>query len=118
MKRSITFITLSLVLGQFVWAQQFRVLQFGQQNGLDHSGDEVLQVSRTVNSLARANRSKTHVALKFVLSQSTVASAVVGIRTLEHIHRLADFDQSPPLRKDEIEILTNSAHVSKYVEHR
>ena len=37
MKRSITFITLSLVLGQFVWAQQFRVLQFGQQNGLDNS---------------------------------------------------------------------------------
>jgi len=85
---------------------------------LDHSRDEVQAATRAMESLIQIDRSKTQVALGFVLKQPTIACAVVGIRTSEHLYRLVDFDQSQPLGENEIEALTSGALPSKYYEHR
>lgn len=88
------------------------------QQYLDHSSDEMMVVSKAVDSLTRGNRSKTQVTLEFVLNHPTVTCAAVGIRTFDQLNRLKDWNPSAPLGNDEIEALSNIIRSSRYAEHR
>ena len=85
---------------------------------LEHSPDSVRKASEAVSKLAIDGRSKTHVALRYVLQHPSVTSAVVGIRTDEQLNDVLKVFETPALNNDEMSYLKSEAPAFYYREHR
>lgn len=85
---------------------------------LNYSAAAVEQAARAVQSLTTPLRGATQVALRFVLQQPGVTSAVVGIRTREHLEEAVRTVDTPILSVEELEVLRSAIPANTYDQHR
>jgi aryl-alcohol dehydrogenase-like predicted oxidoreductase len=84
---------------------------------ISYSEEEVRKAAAAVQS-ANTNRRPAHTALQFVWKQPVVASAVVGIRTIDQLNEAADAVSSAPLLMEEYNMLATAIKPLMYAEHR
>ena len=85
---------------------------------LNFPKSEVAQGFEKLLSLSGPRRTAGQTALRFVLSQEAVGSAVVGIRTIDQLREAASTSETPALSDDELAALQNLFKVQYYTEHR
>jgi aryl-alcohol dehydrogenase-like predicted oxidoreductase len=84
---------------------------------LNFSSDDVAKASATVESVADSQRTKTEVALQYVLQHNAVSSVVVGIHTREQLEAAVSIKHTM-LSDEQMRTLKNSLAVNHYTEHR
>jgi aryl-alcohol dehydrogenase-like predicted oxidoreductase len=85
---------------------------------LSYTAEEVQRAALAIQSLSSKERSPAAAALRFVVQNPAVTSAVAGIRTKEQLKEALDALQAPPLRESERQILQNSLPPNLYTDHR
>jgi aryl-alcohol dehydrogenase-like predicted oxidoreductase len=85
---------------------------------LEHSTDEVAMAAEVVREMAQAPQAMAALAIRFVLAQPAVATAVTGIRTEKHLLNNLYTTQVPKLSEKEKQQLNNAAKVRVYDQHR
>ncbi|HEY4154788.1 MAG TPA: aldo/keto reductase [Puia sp.] len=85
---------------------------------LNYSGAEVQQAASALASLSGGKRSAAQTAIRFILKEEPVTSAVVGIRTMEQLEEAVMTFDSPGLQQNEIELLEQVLPPNKYDQHR
>jgi aryl-alcohol dehydrogenase-like predicted oxidoreductase len=89
-----------------------------QINFLNYIEPEILKAKNAIESLTGDHRSKAQAALQFVLQNSEISSAVVGIRTKEQLEDVAATSGAPALTAPEINFLRNILPPNNYDQHR
>jgi aryl-alcohol dehydrogenase-like predicted oxidoreductase len=84
--------------------------------GLDEK--QVKNARNAVHALTKEGRNATHVALRYVLQNPAITSAVVGIRNEEQIRDVLGTIDSEPLSPAEIAGLRGAVSEIRYLEHR
>jgi aryl-alcohol dehydrogenase-like predicted oxidoreductase len=84
---------------------------------LNYTQQEVGKAAEAIHSASKQERSPAGTAVRFVLHHPAVASAVVGMRTMEQLQEIAHIQESPSLNKSEIESLKNSIERNTYTDH-
>jgi aryl-alcohol dehydrogenase-like predicted oxidoreductase len=85
---------------------------------LNYTEKEVLKTAQAIQEVAGLDRSNAQTALQFALAPKVVASAVVGIRTMEQlVDAVASLDV-PQLSAEEWGLLRNSITLNQYEQHR
>jgi aryl-alcohol dehydrogenase-like predicted oxidoreductase len=85
---------------------------------LDHTEEEVARAAAVIQSLTTPLRGATQVALRYVLQQHGITSAVVGIRTPQQLEEAVKAIESPILSDEELELLRQSIPPNFYNQHR
>jgi len=85
---------------------------------LDFSVEDVARMARAVNELSGKERTATQTAIKYVLHQKAVTSAVVGMRTMEQVEEAVNAVNVADLTTSELEMLKNTLRPNIYKEHR
>ncbi|HUQ67364.1 MAG TPA: aldo/keto reductase [Flavitalea sp.] len=85
---------------------------------LDYSSEEVSQMANAVLGLSGTDRTPTQTAIKYVLQNKAVTSAVVGMRTLEQVEEAVDTVNAPDLSPSELQSFKNVLKPNVYKEHR
>lgn len=83
---------------------------------LTYTEEEVQRAKEAVEALSGPQRSAAQTALKYVLMHPAVASAVVGIRTMEQLEEAAA--AAPRLNEAEYEQLTAAVPIQDYQQHK
>ncbi len=84
---------------------------------LEHSTAAVSSLQNGLNEI-KNERSLTQTALKYVLSNSAVTTAVVGIRTMEQLIDAVKTSDAPDLSMEELDRLKNILPAQRYQQHR
>jgi aryl-alcohol dehydrogenase-like predicted oxidoreductase len=84
----------------------------------NYKEEEITAAAKAVASLSGEERSPAQTALRFVLEQPVVSSAVVGIRTLPQLEEAAGVSETPLLAAAGIQVLRNALEVNYYDQHR
>lgn len=82
------------------------------------NADSVTAIARLLNELSGLKRTATQAALRFVLQNPAISSAVVGIRTREQLEEVLGVIDSPLFSDDEIDLLRKRATPAHYQDHR
>ena len=85
---------------------------------LDYSAGDVAKMAAVVHSIPNKERSATQSAIKYVLHNKAVTSAVVGMRTIEQVEEAINTLNVPDLTPSEMEKLKNVLKPNTYKEHR
>lgn len=85
---------------------------------LNYTADQVKTVASAVADIATADRSATATALQFALYQPALASAVVGIRTIQQLAEAVASSNSPALSQAEWKRLSMAIPINYYDQHR
>lgn len=86
---------------------------------LDLSAEEVRHAAEAVELLTNPSRTNTAIALGYVLQKEGITSAVVGMRTTEHVDEAVVAAVSAPnLSAGELESLAGAVRALRYKEHR
>ncbi|MEN7550815.1 aldo/keto reductase [Rapidithrix thailandica] len=85
---------------------------------LHHTSSDVQKAAEAVQALTDEKRGAAQIALKFVLQHPAVASAVVGIRTLEQLEDALKVTQSEGLSQQELQQLQEAIKPSLYELYR
>jgi aryl-alcohol dehydrogenase-like predicted oxidoreductase len=85
---------------------------------LDNTADAVAKMAASINKISGKERSATQLAIKYVLQNKAVTSAVVGMRTAEHVEEAVNTIKVPDLTPSELETLRNVLKPNTYKEHR
>ncbi len=85
---------------------------------LGYSEDAVHKVYLAVQSISGPERSMAQTALWFVLQQSGITAATVGIRTPQQLKDAYGTVKAPPLTESELQFLRNAIPVNYYEQHR
>ncbi len=85
---------------------------------LNYSEDAVHKEYLAIQSISGPERSMAQTSLWFVLQQSAITSAIVGIRTPQQLKDAYGTMNAPPLTDSEIQFLKNSVPVNYYEQHR
>lgn len=85
---------------------------------LDYSAGDVAKMAAVVHSISNKERSATQSAIKYVLHNKAVTSAVVGMRTIEQVEEAINTLNVPDLTPSEMEKLKNVLKPNTYKEHR
>lgn len=84
---------------------------------LNWSAEEVARAASAIQELKAAGTA-AQTALRFVLQQQVVGSAVIGIRTLEQLEEIAAGIDLPKLSDEEMKILQSVTASQYYSDHR
>lgn len=84
---------------------------------LDYSAAEVAAAAEGIRQLSGAHRSTAQTALRFVLQQCAITSAVVGIRTAAQLEAAAQTVHTPALTEAELNHLQNINPAKNYTQH-
>jgi aryl-alcohol dehydrogenase-like predicted oxidoreductase len=84
---------------------------------LDYSEKEVAKIQQKIKSYSPGKK-PVEVALNFVLQNSTVTSAVVGIRTKQQLDDAIALFNTPKLPAEMLQDINDIIPINKYVEHR
>jgi aryl-alcohol dehydrogenase-like predicted oxidoreductase len=84
---------------------------------LNYSEEEISKVSNTVELLSDQSRTKASLAIQYVLHHPAIASAVVGIRTLEQLKDAVAAVEIPGLKPEEIYKLKTLFPPNQYTDH-
>ncbi len=85
---------------------------------LNYTKEAVSHAALAVHSLTTPLRDATQVALRYVLQQAGVSSAIVGIRTPQQLTEAVKTIESPLLSEAELDILRQALPVNYYDQHR
>ncbi|MBC9934839.1 aldo/keto reductase [Chitinophaga qingshengii] len=85
---------------------------------LNYNADEVAQAAAAIQRLSTPDRSPAATALRYVLAQPAVTSAVVGMRTAQQVQDALAAARTTPLSATEIQQLQQVLPANKYEQHR
>jgi len=85
---------------------------------LNYTKEEVEKASSAIKSISHKQRSAAQTALRFVLQQPAVTTAVAGIRTMEQLAEVVATIETPRLTTTELETLRKAVSQNYYKEHR
>jgi aryl-alcohol dehydrogenase-like predicted oxidoreductase len=85
---------------------------------LQHSKQDVMNANKAIKDVSGDQRSFTQTAIRYVLDHPAIASAVIGIRTMEQLEEAVKTVNTPALSKEEIDILQSSITPNIYDQHR
>ncbi len=85
---------------------------------MDYSSEEVHELHQTLNQLSSENRSLAQTALKYVLHQPAVTSAVTGFRNLKQLKATINTSEAPDLTAEEYKALSQTLVAATYTNHR
>ncbi len=85
---------------------------------LQHDTESISHLQQTIKSLEEEGVSASHVALKYVLNNEAVTSAVVGIRTIDQLEDVIRTQESRRLTSEELQKLKESITAHTYSQHR
>lgn len=85
---------------------------------LNYSAAEVTTAAQAIKNLSSPERTPAQTALRFVLQQPAVTSAVVGIRTAVQLEEAVVTLATKPLSAAEYEQLQKAVSANHYTEHR
>lgn len=85
---------------------------------LNYTVDEVYKMSSAVQAISGNSRNPSQTALRFVLQQPAITSAVVGIRTQKQLEDIVGVIQTPALSDNEIAFLRSQIPINYYTQHR
>jgi aryl-alcohol dehydrogenase-like predicted oxidoreductase len=83
-----------------------------------YNEEQITAAARAVASLSGKERSAAQTAMRFVLENPVVSSAVIGIRTLPQLEEAAGVSETPLLAAAGIQVLRNALDVNYYDQHR
>ena len=84
---------------------------------LEYTAQQVQTAAAAVQQLSGSTRSAAQTALRFVLQQESVSSAVVGIRTPAQLEEAVQTINTPSLRREELHQLKNLLPYKGYTQH-
>ncbi len=85
---------------------------------LNYSAADISKAANAISLLSNEKRNPAQTALRFVLHQKVVSSAVVGIRTLKQLEEAARTIDTPLLANEEVAYLQNILTANLYEQHR
>jgi aryl-alcohol dehydrogenase-like predicted oxidoreductase len=85
---------------------------------LNYSEAAVAKAAAAVQSFSNEQRGPSQTALRFVLHQPAIASAIVGIRTEEQLTEAVKAVNAPALSTEELNVLNQSIPINYYDQHR
>ena len=85
---------------------------------LCYSAKQVSDTANSVQLISGESRSAAQTAIQFALHQPAIASAVVGIRTMDQLDEALNIFKTPLLSEREIDILGQSIKPDYYTDHR
>jgi aryl-alcohol dehydrogenase-like predicted oxidoreductase len=85
---------------------------------LDYSAAEVANASTVIGTLAGKDKSKTAIALGYVLNHPAISSAITGIRTIQQLENIVDASTKTYLDRMRLENLRQAIKINCYKEHR
>jgi aryl-alcohol dehydrogenase-like predicted oxidoreductase len=85
---------------------------------LNYAAEDVQRAATAVGQVAGPNRALSDVAVRFVLGQPAVTSAVLGIRTTEQLQAALAAAQASPLSPEELVALGQVLAPNQYEQHR
>jgi aryl-alcohol dehydrogenase-like predicted oxidoreductase len=85
---------------------------------LNYTAGEVAAAATAIRNNSNTARDAAQTALRFVLQQPAVSSAIVGIRTAAQLEDALRATQAPALQPDELAALKQSVTVNTYDQHR
>lgn len=85
---------------------------------LQLSKEKVKEIASLVSSLSNEDRSPAQTAIRFVLQQPGMSSAIIGIRTREQLDEVVQTLKTPELTTEELNQLKDIAPAGKYDQHR
>jgi aryl-alcohol dehydrogenase-like predicted oxidoreductase len=85
---------------------------------LDYSEVEVSKAAKAISDLSGESRTQTQTAIRYVLHNSAISSAVVGIRTMEQLVEVVETMNSPMLSEAEYLQLKSLLPANTYQQHR
>lgn len=83
-----------------------------------HSKEEVVKAANAVHAISNEQRTPAQTAIRFVLQNPVITSAVVGIRTMQQLKEVSGASDAPSLTADEMQLLSKSAKQITYEQHR
>jgi aryl-alcohol dehydrogenase-like predicted oxidoreductase len=88
------------------------------ENYLNYNSADVSKAATAIHLLSDEKRIPAQTALRFVLNQKLISSAVIGIRTLKQLEEAARTVDTPQLTTDEMIYLQNILPKNHYEQHR
>lgn len=85
---------------------------------LNYNEKQITDAANAIKQISSDKRNVAQTAIRYVLKNPAVTSAIVGIRTMEQLKEAVETINTPSLNKDEMEILTRSVPVNFYENHR
>ena len=85
---------------------------------LQHSRGEVAKAADTVKLISNNRRTSAQTSLRYVLSHPSIASAVLGVRTIEQLEEAVQTIAAPAFSREEMDVLRNSTKAITYEQHR
>lgn len=85
---------------------------------LGHHQEQVEKISQTILNMADQSRTPAQLALKYVLQNPAVTTAVTGIRTLDQLMDIAGVENAADLSSKEMDLLRKNIPALKYNQHR
>ena len=85
---------------------------------LNHSKEKVEEIASLVKELSNKERSPAQTAIRFVLQQPGLGSAVIGIHTRQQLDEVMQTLKTPELTMEELKRLKKTALAGKYDQHR
>jgi aryl-alcohol dehydrogenase-like predicted oxidoreductase len=85
---------------------------------LNYTEKEVLKTAQAIWEVTGESKSNAQTALQFALAPKVVASAVVGIRTMEQLADAVASLDVPQLTGEELDLLRSSITPNQYEQHR
>ena len=85
---------------------------------LGYSVEQVSRTAKCIRELSSDKRPESHTAMRFVLQQPGITSAIIGIRTDKQLQEAATVFDSPELSTEEYQQLLNCIPPNRYTDHR
>lgn len=85
---------------------------------LNYTEKEVVKAAQAIQGFSGKSRGKAQTALQFALALKVVASAVVGIRTVEQLKDVVETLDVEKLTNEELDLLRNAIQPNQYEQHR
>jgi aryl-alcohol dehydrogenase-like predicted oxidoreductase len=85
---------------------------------LNYSIEEVKKAASTIHLLSGVNRNIAQTAIRYVLQNPSITSAIVGIRTMEQMIEAVHTIHTPSISKPEYQLLQQSIKPITYQQHR
>ena len=85
---------------------------------LQHTAPEVAKGAAAVRSVSNNQRTPTQTSIRYVLQHPSIASAVLGVRTMEQLEEAVKTIATPTLSREELSVLQSSIEAIVYEQHR
>jgi aryl-alcohol dehydrogenase-like predicted oxidoreductase len=85
---------------------------------LGHTAANMDKAKSVITSLVNDNRTAAQVALRFVIDNPSIASAIVGMSRIEQLHEIAGTMESDELLEEELNMLRQVLPAKVYEQHR